>query len=163
MIGYSQTYIVKTTGSCSESESVSREAFFQCGDHCYSGEISLNHQQAFGSSLQDIPALVPVVQSQQDRLSYLSSIPKSSSFHLPIKHLNKAVEFVVAEISSQRVSSQLEFLQTYNPWVGDEDNVYFELVGDTSTHFDDILFIASRVYTDGLVVTVSSLYLLVTS
>ena len=94
---YSQTYIVKTIGSDLRNESVSRQAFFQCGPSCYTGEIKLGLEHAFGDvTLKDIPALVPLVQRQQGDLTYLcdsSHLPVSNSFYLALNEMEVSISF----------------------------------------------------------------------
>lgn len=92
---YSQTYIVKSVGSDLRNESVSRHAFFQCGPSCYTGEIKLGLEHAFGDvTLKDIPALVPLVQRQQGDLTYLcdsSNVPVSNSFYLALNEMEVSI------------------------------------------------------------------------
>ena len=153
---YSQTYAVKTTGSKCHDEAVSREAFFQCGNHCYSGEILLGFQQAFGDlTLKEIPTLIPLVQRQQDSLSYLcdtSNIPTTSKFFEPVKQMEKWRHFVLKEVTSPSISTQMAQLAAKHSWINDDESmVYFELVGNASLLFNDIMFIANRSYSKGLV------------
>ena len=95
---YSQTYIVKTIGSDLRNESVSRQAFFQCGPSCYTGEIKLGLEHAFGDvTLKDIPSLVPLVQSQQGDLTYLcdsSNVPVSNSFYLALNEMEVSISLI---------------------------------------------------------------------
>lgn len=156
--GYAQTYLVKTTGSechdehCTKS---SREVFFRCGNWCYAGEARLDFQHCFGMTLKDIPSIVPSLQRQQDDLAYLCSadrVPESSCFYGPLKELDKARDFVIAELGSDNMQKQLTALKDKFNWIdGDENQIYFELVGSASHLFQDILFIASKVYTNELI------------
>ncbi|KAL7554412.1 hypothetical protein ACHAWF_017861 [Thalassiosira exigua] len=149
---YSHTYVVKTKDREGRGDSTTKEALFQCGDNCHSGEIELRLQHAFGdATVKDIPALVPIVQRQQNDLSYLcdaSDLPPSSSFRSPMTAMKKARDFIVGEVTSGSITSQLRKLR----WIDDVDSQsYFELIGDVSSLFVDVLFIASRVYSKGLV------------
>ncbi len=68
--GYQQVYVTKhKTG---ENSHDSREAFFQCGNWCYDGIISLdflgNNKEM---SLSDIPKVAPTLQQQQQDLSFV--------------------------------------------------------------------------------------------
>ena len=156
--GYSQTYIVKTTGSeCQgDSEQVLREAFFQCGNHCYTGQVEIDLQLAFGElTLGDIPTLVPLVQRQQNDLTYLcnkSSIPTSSPFRETLKAMESALYFVVSEITSNSMASRMAKLKMKHPWIDEDESCYFELIGDTSS-IKNIMFSASRVYAKGMIFT----------
>ena len=109
---YSQTYLVKTTGSECQGDKASREAFFQCGNYCYSGEVKLDYQYAFGDiTLQDIPTLVPIVQGQQEDLPYLcnaSNIPTSTTFYGPLQEVEKARAFLVSEITSDGTNDKAQ-------------------------------------------------------
>ncbi|KAL7531686.1 hypothetical protein ACHAXR_007164 [Thalassiosira sp. AJA248-18] len=156
MPGYShsQTYVVKTTGSECQGDKASREAFFQCGNYCYSGEIKLSIEHAFGGiTLRDIPTLVPIVQRQQNNLRYLcdaSDIPVSSTFCGTMREIEKACDFVVSDI--MHLSSRIAKLKKTHPWIDDDESqVFFELVGDASSLFPDIMFIARRVYVNDLI------------
>jgi len=160
--GYTQTYLVKSTehhigedrfGNQTEAP---REAFFRCGNWCYSGTFNLDFKYAFGDmSLKDIPAIIPALQRQQDSLSFLCNadkIPESSFFHKPLKEVEKARDFVISELTSNRIQNQLHRLKHEHEWIDDgENHVYFELVGNASSIFDEILFICSRVYSNDLV------------
>jgi hypothetical protein len=153
-MSYGQTYIVKTTGSDLRTET-SRQAFSQIGSSCYSGDITLSLRHAFCDvTLKDIPSLIHEVQQQQSGLQYLceaSKIPVSSSFYLALNEFEWARNFVVTEATSPSISNQIAKLRDKLPWLdNDESRVYFELVGDTANKFADILFIASKAYTQGM-------------
>ena len=153
---YSQTYIVKSsTGSNVKSKGTSRNAFFQVGNHCYSGEIQLSLQHAFGGvTLKEIPTLIPLIIKQQSALTYLcdsSKVPVSNQFHLSLNEMEWARNFVVSELSSDSISKSMAKLATKHSWIDDDkSSTYFELIGDASSRFADILFIASRTHAQGL-------------
>lgn len=150
-MSYSQTYLV------TRGDSTERSAFFQCGDCCYAGSVKLAPQHAFGDiTLKDIPTLIPIVQQQQDDLSYLcstSSLPASSSFYGPLNAMAQARDFIISEITTKCINNAT--LKKKNPWLdADDSRVYFELVGDTYSLFPSIMFIANRVYSShALIVT----------
>ncbi|EJK59867.1 hypothetical protein THAOC_19856 [Thalassiosira oceanica] len=70
---------------------------------------------------------------------------QSSVFKRPIQELQHARTLVLSEISSTRVVSEM----ARHDWI-DDSPVYFELVGDVETLFDDVLFIANRQHANGL-------------
>jgi len=138
-----------------KSKGTSRNAFFQVGNHCYSGEIQLSLQHAFGRViLKDIPMLIPLIIKQQSALTYLcdaSKVPVSNQFHVSLNEMEWARNFVVSELSSGSISSSMAKLATKHSWIDDDkSSTYFELIGDASSRFADILFIASRTHAQGL-------------
>jgi len=154
---YSQTYIVKSseTESNVKSGGTSRHAFFQVGNHCYSGEIQLSLQHAFGGvTLKDVPTLIPLITKQQSALTYLcdsSKVPVSNQFYLSLNEMEWARNFVVSELTSDSISKSMAKLATKHSWIDDDkSSTYFELIGDASSGFADILFIASRTHAQGL-------------
>lgn len=153
---YTQTYLVKSTpiDSSNDDEHARREVLFRCGAHCYSGHLKIDFQHAFGLTLKDIPSVVPMLQSQLDDLSYLcrsSSISSSSTFHGPLHAIESARDFLVYELSSDRMASRIRKLMKKYSWIEDETRIYFELIGNASHMFQDILFIASKVNVNGLI------------
>jgi len=137
------------------SGGTSRHAFFQVGNHCYSGEIQLSLQHAFGGvTLKDIPTLIPLIIKQQSALTYLcdaSKVPVSNQFHVSLNEMEWARNFVVSELSSDSISSSMAKLATKHSWIDDDkSSTYFELIGDACSRFTDILFIASRTHAQGL-------------
>ena len=153
---YSQTYIVKSsTGNNVKSGGTSRHAFFQVGNHCYSGEIQLSLQHAFEDvTLKDVPTLIPLIIKQQSALTYLcdsSKVPVSNQFHLSLNEMEWARNFVVSELTSDSICNSMAKLATTHSWIDDDkSSTYFELIGDASSRFADILFIASRTHAQGL-------------
>jgi len=133
----------------------------EVADNCYSGEVEVQ-QLATGITLNDIPSLVRTLQSQQQDLSFLcksSNIPHKSAFHGPIKELNKARDFVIAEITSDSIAARMTKLKDKHPWLDSLDKrdsgVYFELVGNVSALFPNVMFMASRSYAAGGLVIVT--------
>ena len=152
---YSQTYIVKTKESNAGGGGTSRHAFFQVGNHCYSGEIQLSLQHAFGGVfLKDIPSLIPLIIKQQSALTYLcdsSKVPVSNQYHLSLNEMEWARNFVISELTSDSIANSMAKLTEKHSWIDDDkSSTYFELIGDVSSRFTDILFIASRTHAQGL-------------
>ncbi|KAL3776808.1 hypothetical protein ACHAW5_006227 [Stephanodiscus triporus] len=145
------SFLFSVLSDCRGDVTSSRQALLEVGDHCYSGEVDLDFQQV---TLNDIPKLVRTVQSQQDKMAYLckaSNIPHSSCFRGPIKELEKARDFVIAEITSDSIASHMTKLKEKHPWIDslDKREGYFELVGNVASLFPNVLFVASRVYGAG--------------
>ena len=133
----------------------------EVAENCYSGEVEI-HQLTTAITLNDIPSLVRTLQSQQQDLSFLckaSNIPHKSAFHGPIKELNKARDFVIAEITSDSIAARMTKLKDKHPWLDSLDKrdsgVYFELVGNVSALFPNVMFMASRSYAAGGLVIVT--------
>ena len=68
----------------------------------------------------------------------------------PLKSFSHAHDFLMHELTSDRVVERLAQQQRTNHWI-EFDSVYFELVGDVSHLFEDILLICSKVYSNGLI------------
>ena len=159
---YSHAYLVKTTGgeddgaaAAASEATVSRDALFQCGDVTRAGRLRLGYRWAFGDvALGDVPALARLVQRQQDALPYLcdGNIPSSSAFYKPMTEIAKARDFVLSEITGPAAASMTK-LKEKHPWIEDEDQVFFELLGDAASLFPDVMFIASKSYISGMIVT----------
>lgn len=96
-----------------------------------------------------IPHLVPEILHQKDDLSYLckaSELPVSSSFHGTLHAFERASCTVIQDLASDTTIKKLSQLKKKHPWVEEETSVYFELVGDASHLFPDVLFICSKVH-----------------
>jgi hypothetical protein len=147
--GYNQTCIVKTTTAIEyHGETASRQAFYRCGKHCYQGEVTLDLQHAFDTTLDDIPVILHLLQQQQSGfLSFQcdseNDLSEANGFYGPLHELEKAQNFLISEVSSDGLSADIEKLD-------DKWQLYFELVGDTSCLFQDVLFACSRVHSKGL-------------
>jgi hypothetical protein len=149
-----QTCIIKTTTTRevgSGETATTREAFYRCGSVCYQGELELDLQQIFDISLDNIPLILSKLQQQKNEFkSYQCDsdnvLPESNSFKIPLHELEKAQSFVASELSSAGIANDIKNLS----WAkSDDDDVYFELVGDTSRLFPDILLACSTVHHDG--------------
>lgn len=156
----SYSFLFAVLSECQGDVSSSRQAFMEVADNCYSGEVEVQ-QLATGITLNDIPSLVRTLQSQQQDLSLCksSNIPHKSAFHGPINELNKARDFVIAEITSDSIAARMTKLKDKHPWLDSLDKrdsgVYFELVGNVSALFPLVLFMASRSYAAGGLVIVT--------
>ncbi|KAL3792157.1 hypothetical protein HJC23_009621 [Cyclotella cryptica] len=152
--GYTQTYLVKSTSNDSDDNCASREVFLRCGNWCYSGLVKLSFQNAFGMTLKDIPSIVQKLQHQQGNLSYLfqASSNHTSSFTGPLDAFEEARDFLISELSSDKTIHKINNLERTHRWI-DSCHVYFELVGNSSHLFPDILFMCSKVhaYSTGLI------------
>jgi len=146
--GYNQTCIMKsTTARECHGDTVSREAFYRNGEHCYRGEVTLDLQHAFDTTLADIPIILSVLQLQQsdflsfqcDSENYLSD---ANSFSGPLHELEKAEHFLISQVLSDELSADIKKLDPN--W-----QLFFELIGDTSSLFQDVLFACSRVHFNG--------------
>ena len=145
-----QTCIIKTTTTREVGNgetSTTREAFYRCGSMCYQGELELDLQHIFDTSLDNIPLILSKLQQQKNEFkSYQcdsdNDIPESKSFRLPLHELERAQSFVASELSSAGIANDIK----KHSWAkSDDDDVYFELVGDTSRLFPDILLACSTV------------------
>jgi len=148
--GYNQTYIVRSADVDADEHDTwaCRETLFRCGNYCYEGMVKLSYQNAFEMTLKDIPHLIPKIQQQQANLSYsceFSDITVSSIYYGPIHAFESAQNLLTRELSSDKVIGKIAHLQKKNHWI-ENGSVYFELVGDASYLFPDILFICSKVY-----------------
>jgi len=157
----SYSFLFAVLSECQGDVSSSRQAFMEVADNCYSGEVEVQ-QLATGITLNDIPSLVRTLQSQQQDFSFLcksSNIPQKSAFHGPINELNKARDFVIAEITSDSIAARMTKLKDKHTWLDSLDKrdsgVYFELVGNVSALFPLVLFMASRSYAAGGLVIVT--------
>lgn len=148
-----QTCIIKTTTTREVGNgetTTTREAFYRCGSVCYQGELELDLQHIFDTSLDNIPLMLSKLQQQKNEFtSYQcdsdNDLPESNSFRLPLHELERAQSFVASELSSAGISNDIKKLS----WAkSDDDDVYFELVGDTSRLFPDILFTCSTVHSN---------------
>lgn len=148
-----QTCIIKTTTTREVGNgetTTTREAFYRCGSVCYQGELELDLQHIFDTSLDNIPLMLSKLQQQKNEFtSYRcdsdNDLPESNSFRLPLHELERAQSFVASELSSAGISNDIKKLS----WAkSDDDDVYFELVGDTSRLFPDILFTCSTVHSN---------------
>ena len=143
-----ETCIVKSTSTreC-HGEIAFREAFYRCGTHCYRGEVALDLQHAFDTKLEDISVILSMLQQQQNDFVPLhcseNDSPESHIFHVPLHEIEKAQSFLISEVSSEVLSVDIEKLDP--AW-----QVYFELVGDTSSLFQDVAFACSRFYSKGV-------------
>jgi hypothetical protein len=158
----SYSFLFAVLSECQGDVSSSRQAFMEVAGNCYSGEVEFQHLTKGITTLNDIPSLVRTFQSQQNDLSYLcksSNIPPKSAFHGPIKELNKARDFVIAEITSDAIAARMTKLKDKHPWLDSLDKrdsgVYFELVGNVSSLFPNVMFMASRSYAEGGLVIVT--------
>ncbi len=151
-----QTCIIKTTTTREVGNgetTTTREAFYRCGSVCYQGELELDLQHIFDISLVDIPLIFSMLQQQKNEFtSYQcdsdNDLPESNTFRLPLHELERAQSFVASELSSAGIANDIKKLC----WAkSDDDDVYFELVGDTSSLFSDILLACSAVSNDGRV------------
>ncbi len=140
--------IVKTTSSreC-HAEIAFRDAFYSGGTQCYAGEVALGLQHAFDTTLDDVPVILSILQQQQNNFTLLpcdsdNDPPDTCSFLGPLHELEEAANFVISEVSG--LSDDIEKLDL--DW-----QVYFELVGDTSSLFQDVIFACSRFYSKGQV------------
>mmetsp|Transcript_17899 Transcript_17899/g.30289 ORF Transcript_17899/g.30289 Transcript_17899/m.30289 type:complete len:571 (-) Transcript_17899:2153-3865(-) len=142
-----ETCIVKSTSTreC-HGEIAFREAFYKCGTHSYRGEVALDLQHAFDTKLEDISVILSMLQQQQNDFVPLhcseNDSPESHIFHVPLHDLEMAQSFLISEVSSV-LSVDIEKLDP--AW-----QVYFELVGDTSSLFQDVAFACSRFYSKGV-------------
>lgn len=171
--GYNQTYIVRSADINADEQDTwaCRETLFRCGNYCYEGIVKLSYQNAFEMTLKgpcvciaksifintlflksffsDIPHLIPKIQQQQHNLSYSCKspdIPVSSIYHGPIHAFEGAQDLLARELASDKIMSKITHLRKKNRWM-ENDSIYFELVGDASYLFPEILFICSKVYT----------------
>jgi hypothetical protein len=102
----------------------------------------------------DIPTLVPKIQKQGGDLSYLckaADIPPTSTYHGPLLAFESARDAVISELTADETIAKIASLKKKHAWIDDEQ-VYFELVGNASHLFPDILFICSKVYSQGGVI-----------
>ena len=147
--GYFQTEIcvVKTTTTreC-HGEMASREVFYRCGRNCYQGEVILGLQSVFDPSFYDIHVMLTNLEQQKSELATCicdsdcnNDLHESNSFRSPLNELEKAQSFILSEISF------------YVKRLSYDDRFYYELVGDTSGMFSDVLFACSKVYSNGVV------------
>lgn len=132
-----QTCIIKTTTTREVGNgetTTTREAFYRCGNVCYQGELELDLQQIFDTSLDNIPLILSKLGQQKNGFtSYQydsdNDLPESNSFKIPLHELERAQSFVASELSSAGIANDIK----KHSWAkSDDDNVYFELVGDTS-------------------------------
>ena len=149
--GYNQTCIVKTTTSkICHGETGSRETFYRTGKHCYRGEIELDLQQTFDTTLDDIPVVLSMLEQQQSNFTSFKcdsdDLPEDNSFRASLHELEKAQHFLKSEISSEGLLSA-DIAKLEPSW-----KLYFELVGDTHSLFPDVLFACSRVHSKGHII-----------
>ena len=141
--------IVKTTSAreC-YGEIVFRDAFYRCGSHCYHAEVALDLQYAFDTNnFEDIQVILSMLKEQQNEFKPLQCDSENDSLHTsrflgPLHELEKAQNFVISELSSEGLSLDIEKLDPTR-------QVYFELVGDTSSLFQDVIFACSKFYSKG--------------
>eukprot|EP00957_Ditylum_brightwellii_P169487 12900156-Ditylum_brightwellii.AAC.1 len=65
--------------------------------------------------------------------------------------MNSAQKFIVSELTSDKMSKKLKKSREYNPWLDDERNSYFELVGDISSLVEGVQCMCSKIYARGLI------------
>ncbi|KAL7495917.1 hypothetical protein ACHAWT_006724 [Skeletonema menzelii] len=138
--------IIKTTSTreC-YGEIAFRDAFYRWGTNCcYQGEVQLDLQHAFDTNFEDIPVILSMLQEQQNAFKPLqcnsendSSDTDTNRFLGPLHELEKAQSFVISEVS--QIDTEKRPI-----W-----QVYFELVGDTSNLFRDVIFACSRFFSRG--------------
>jgi len=143
-----ETCIVKSTSrrECN-GEIAYREAFYRGGNHSFHGEVALDLQHAFDTNFEDIPVILSMIQQQQHEFAPLPcdsehDSPETNSFIGPLHELETAQNFLISEVSSEGLSGDIEKLDP--TW-----QIYYELVGDTSNLFRDIIFACSRIYSKG--------------
>mmetsp|Transcript_44255 Transcript_44255/g.138927 ORF Transcript_44255/g.138927 Transcript_44255/m.138927 type:complete len:665 (-) Transcript_44255:1385-3379(-) len=164
--GYNQTYIVrKRTREAAEAKFASkldedddskggdREVFFRCGNWCYSGSVYLGHEDI---TLRDMPRIIPLLQRQQNKLSYTCNaqrVPSSSSYNAPMTHMAAATEYVAQQICSDSTVADLDRWAKVFPWIEDETQPsYFELVmAEVPPALRNVSAMASKTYARGLV------------
>ncbi len=148
-----QTCIIKTTTTREVGNgetATTREAFYRFGSVCYQGELELDLQHIFDTSLDNIPLILSKLGQQKNEFkSYQCDsdnvLPESNSFKIPLHELERAQSFVASELSSAGIANDIK----KHSWAkSDDDDVYFELVGDTSRFFPDILLACSAVYSN---------------
>lgn len=143
-----ETCIVKSSSrrECN-GEIAFREACYICGKHSYHGEVALDLQHAFDTNFEDIPVILSMIQQQQNEFmphpcDSENDSPETDSFIGPLHEFETAQNFFISEVSSERVAGDTAKLDPN--W-----QVYYELVGDTSNLFRDIIFACSRIHSKG--------------
>lgn len=97
--GYNQTYIVRKQAPHS-NPSTRRETFFRCGNYCYQANLDLGYKKCL---LGNVPQIIPVLQKQQPKLTYLHEIEHalstpSSPFHQEVCELETANQFIQEQL-----------------------------------------------------------------
>eukprot|EP00586_Coscinodiscus_wailesii_P007465 CAMPEP_0172491706 /NCGR_PEP_ID=MMETSP1066-20121228/22562_1 /TAXON_ID=671091 /ORGANISM="Coscinodiscus wailesii, Strain CCMP2513" /LENGTH=719 /DNA_ID=CAMNT_0013260875 /DNA_START=38 /DNA_END=2197 /DNA_ORIENTATION=- len=163
---YTQTYLIKHAKACDKKlNSKHRDVLFRCGNWCYSGKVAFDFALLGKDdmSLDDIPKVIPTLQRQQGKLTYLCGVEcweeeiegdDGDGFKEPMEVMQAAQHFVARELTREDVTDKIEKWARGRPWVDDNDATYFELIGDfsnVSSSLKDVQCICSKTYARGLI------------